>query len=346
MAILWDSYVSPEALTAFARAVPVDQNFVLEQLLPNRYDNVLEARFGGETTVTTRAAKARAFDAPPLPGRRDGFTVSSVKLPAVSQMLSRGEMDRLQIERLNTGGQATAALEAAIFNDTENNVRSVNARVELMRGDLLADGKVTLAELGGIEADYGVPGTHIVTAGTPWTTIASATPIADIRAWNKVYRASNGFSFGGMIMAEDILYALLQNQSIRDFWTPAGGTRPGVVTMDQLNQTLQAHRLPPVLMTYDAQAVVDEVATSILPADKVIFVPPTGYELGYTQWGMSATALELLNAGVQIDPSPAGMVAIVDKDVRPPYRETAYVDATVMPVLSRPKGLFVADVAA
>ncbi len=344
MAILWDSYVSPEALTTFARSVPIDQNFILNQILPDRYDNVLEARFG-DSTVTTRAAKARAFDAPPLPGRRDGFTVRSVKLPAVSQMLGRGELDRLQIERLNTGGQATQALEDAIFNDTENNVRSVLARVELMRGDLLADGKVTLTELGNIEADFGVPGTHIVSAGTAWTTIATATPLADIRTWNKVYRASNGFGFGGMIMPEDILYALLQNQGIRDFWTSASATRPSVVTIDQLNQTLSANRLPPVLYTYDAQAVVDEVATSILPTDKVIFVPPAGIELGYTQWGMSATALELVNAGVQIDPSPAGMVAVVDKDVTPPYREGAYVDATVMPVLSRPKGLFVADVA-
>lgn len=343
MAILWDSYVSPEALTAFARAVPIDQNYVLNRLLPDRYDNVLEARFG-ESVVTTRAAKARAFDAPPLPGRRDGFTVKSVKLPAVSQFMGRGELDRLQIERLNTGGQATRALEDAIFNDTEINVRAVNARVELMRGDLLTDGKVTLAELGGIEADFGVPGTHIVTAATPWTTIASATPLADIRTWQKVYRTSNGFGFGGMIMPEDILYALAQNQGIRDLWRQ-NGTSPSVVTLDQLNQTLSANRLPPVLYTYDAQAVVDEVATNILPTDKVIFVPPAGIELGYTQWGMSATALELANAGVQIDPSPAGMVAIVDKDVRPPYRETAYVDATVMPVLSRPKGLFVADVA-
>src|SRR5690349_13200096 len=119
MAIMWDSYVSAEALTAFARSVPVDQNYVLNQLLPDRVDNVLEATVTGEATITTRAAKARAWDAPPLPGRRDGFTVTTVKLPAVSQMLSRGELDRLQIERLNTGGQATAALENALFNDTE-----------------------------------------------------------------------------------------------------------------------------------------------------------------------------------------------------------------------------------
>lgn len=344
MAIMWDSPVPPAALTAFARRVPVDQTYVLNQILPDRYDEVLEVEFG-ETTVTTRAAKARAWDAPPMPGVRDLFATRKAKLPAVSQMLSRGELDRLQLERQRSGGQGTAAIEQAIYNDTENNVRSVNARVELMRGDLLADGKVTLAEMGGLEADFGTPAEHFVTAATAWTAHATADILSDIRAWNKIYRAANGFNFGGMWMSEDLLYDMLQNAAIRDLWTSIGGS-PNVVTIDQMNQTLQANRLPAIRGVYDAQVVVDSVTTNILPADKVIFVPPAGTDLGFTQWGMSATALELPTGGVQIAPSPAGMVAIVDKDPRPPYRESAYVDATCMPVLSRPKGLFVADVAA
>jgi len=344
MAILWDSYVSPQALTAFVRALPVDQNYILSQVLPNKYDEILEVEFA-ESVTTTRAAKARAWDAPPMPGTRDTFTVSKAKLPAVSQFLSRGERDRLELERLRSGGQGTQAIERAIFDDAENNARSIQARVELMRGDVLTDGKVTIAELGGLEADFGVPGTHIVSAGTPWSTTATADILADLRAWNAVYRNSNGFPFGGMIVPEDILYLMATNQKIRDLWSNIGGA-PSVVTLDQLNQTLSANRLPSILFTYDAMANVDGTPTRVLPADKVIFVPPTGIELGFTQWGMSASALELQNAGVEVLPSPAGMVAVVDKDVRPPYRESSYVDATVLPVLSRPRGLFVADVAA
>jgi hypothetical protein len=343
MAIIYDSLVSPQALTAFVRAVPVDQGFVLNQILPDRFDQVLEVEFA-DTTVTTRTAKARAWDAPPMPGKRDSFSTRKVKLPAISQMLSRGERDRLEMERLRAGGSATSAIEQAIFDDAETNARAVLARVELMRGDLLSDGKITLTEMGGLEADFGVPGTHIVAAATPWTTLATADPLNDIRAWGKVYRASNGFGFGGMILSSDVLYALLQNQAIRDMWASGSG-RPSVVTLDQLNQTLGANMLPQVLFVYDAQVVVDDVVTTILPADKVTFVPPTGIELGFTQWGMTATGLELQAKNVEVLPSPAGMVAVIDKDVRPPYRESAYVDATCMPILSRPSGLFVADVA-
>ncbi len=345
MAIAYDSYVSPAELTAFVRAVPTDQQYILNQILPDRVDEVLEAEFS-EVTFNARVAKARAFDAPPMPGRRDQFSTSRVKLPAVSQMLGRGERDRLELERFRSGGQSTSAIVNAIYDDAQNNAQAVLRRVEVMRGDLLADGKVTFPEMGNLEADFGVPGTHIVSAATAWTDHANADILGNLRAWNQVYRLSNGFNFGGMVISEDRLYDMLQNEDIRALWSGIGGSA-AVVTLDQLNQTLQANRLPPVLFTYDAQVVDDtDTPVNILPNDKVIFVPPAGLELGFTQWGMTATALELQNSGVQVQPTPAGMVGVVDKDVRPPYRESAYVDATCMPVLSRPKGLFVADVAA
>lgn len=343
MAIMWNSYVPPADLTTFARAVPVNQQFILDQILPNRTGEVLEANFA-ESVVTTRAAKARAWDAPPLPGQRDGFTTSTVKLPAVSQFLSRGERDRLELERQRLGGTALGAIEQAIYDDTENNVRSIQARVELMRGDLLADGAITISEMGGLTADFGVPGSNKVTAATLWTNYASADPLGDMRAWNKVYRAANGFNFGGMIMSEDRLYDLASNAAVRQLWANASGA-PQHLTIEQINSTLQSFRLPPVLFTYDAQAVVDGTTTNILPANAVIFVPPAGIDLGYTQWGMTATALEMVNANVDVSGGPAGIVAVVDKDVRPPYREASYVDATVMPILSRPRGLFVGTVA-
>ncbi len=344
MAILWDARVSPGALTAFVRQVPNDQSYILNQILPDRYDQILEVEYA-DAVFTTRAAKMRAWDAPPMPGRRDSFTTRKVKLPAVSQFLARGERDRLELERLRSGGQSTAAIEQAIYDDAQNNATSVLARVEMLRGDLLADGKVTIAELGGLEADFGVPAEHIVTAAIPWTTTATADILGDLRAWSAVYRATNGFNPGGMVVSTDVLSSMLQNAAMRELIAGAAFTPP-ILTQDQFNLLLSAYGLPPVRFVYDAKVVDDSGnAVNILPPDKAVFLPPAGVELGFTQWGMSATAMELQNGGVQVLPSPAGMVACVDKDVRPPYREAAYVDATCMPILSRPRGLFVADVA-
>lgn len=344
MAIVWDSYVSATDLTAFVREVPVDQTYILNQILPDTYDDVLEAEFG-ESVRTTRAAKARAWDAPPSPGRRDSFSVSRVKLPAVSQFLGRGERDRLELERLRSGGQNTQAIEQAIFDDAENNARSILARVEVMRGDLLADGKITLPELGNLEADFGVPNDQVnVAPQVLWSDHANANIIADFRAWNTLYRNRNGFGMGGVWLPEEILFHALQNAGIRALWANGSGVSAGFVTQEQLNQTLQTYRLPPILGTYDAKVDIDGTITNILPADKLIAVPPAGIRLGRTQWGTTATALEAQAAGVELVGSPAGMVAVLDKDARPPYRETAYVDSAVMPILERPSGLFVAKV--
>lgn len=343
MAIIWDGYVSTTDLTAFVRNVPVDQSYVLNTIFPDRYDEVFEAEFG-ERVTTRRAAKARAWDAPPMPGRRDSFSVSKVQLPAVSQMLGSGERDRLEAERLRQGGQNTAAMENAIYDDAQNNAESVLTRVEIMRGDLLDDGVITLPELGDLEADFGVPGTHIVDANVGWSDHANADILGDLRGWAQVYRQSNGFNFGGMILSEDVLFDFLQNTAIRELYRGVAGLAPGVLTQDQLNQTLQSYRLPPVQMVYDAKADVDGTITSILDPRKVHFVPPAGVELGRTQWGLTATALEAAAADVEIVGSPAGMIAVLDKAATPPYRETAYVDSAVMPVLSRPRGLFVATV--
>lgn len=344
MAILWESDVSPAALTAFVRAVPVDQAFVLNTILPDRYNDVLEAEFA-DVTFTTRAAKARAWDAPPMPGRRDTFTTRRVKLPAISQFMGLGERDRLEIERLRAGGSATAPIKQAIYDDAQINAQSVLARVEQLRGDLLADGVITIAELGGLVADFAVPSEHKVTAATLWTDLATSDIIGDLRAWSEVYRANNSFNPARMIVSTTVLTAILQNETLRGLLAGVAGSPP-ILSLEQFNLIATSYGLPTIALVYDAQVMDDSNNPQrILPEDKVILLPPAGVEIGYTQWGLSATALELQGAGVQIQPSPAGMVAVVDKDVRPPYRQAAYVDATCMPILSRPRSLFVADVA-
>jgi hypothetical protein len=75
-------------------------------------------------------------------------------------------------------------------------------------------------------------------------------------------------------------------------------------------------------------------------------MPPNVADLGYTAWGVSATALELVNSARRTCPSrrrPASSVWSIKSG--PPYREWTFVDAVGMPVLSNPKLLMVADVA-
>ncbi|MEV4767793.1 major capsid protein [Micromonospora humida] len=345
MAIVFDGPVTPDALSAFVREVPTPADQVLNQILPNRYfdRNTIDL---AEITRTNRTARFRAWDGRLHVSERDAGITKQVKLPPLSTSLSMGELERLQLEFARAGGGNTAAIVAATYNDATNLTREVQARMEQARGDVLTDGKFTLAGEGGLfmEADYGVPANHFVSPGTPWSTVASATVVANETAWVTTYVATNGFRPGGQIVSTDVLNYMLQNAEIRTLASSLAGS-PGLVTRPALDAALNAFGLPPIVMVYDSLVDVDGTPTRVLPNDRVIFVPPNVQNLGYTAWGTTATALELVNSNVaemSFEQAP-GIVAVVEK-VGPPYREFIFVDACGMPVLEQPKQLMIADV--
>jgi hypothetical protein len=346
MAIVFDGPVTPDQLTVFTRNVPSPQEFSLTDLLPDRYfdRNTIDI---AEITRTNRTARFRAFDGRLHVSERDAGIIKQVKLPPLSTSLSTGELERLQLEFARGSGSSTEAITTAAYNDAQNLTREIQARMEQARGDVLTDGKFTLAGEGGLymEADYGVPGNHIVAPGTLWTTTATATIIANESAWVDTYVATNGFAPGGQVVSRRVLNLMLQNTELRSLAASLSGT-PSLITRSTVDAALAAYGLPPIVKVYDTVVDVDGTSTRTIPDDRVIFVPPNIADLGYTAWGVSATALELVNSNaVDFSFSEApGIVGVVEK-IGPPYREFVFLDAVGMPVLSNAKLLMVADVA-
>jgi hypothetical protein len=346
MAIVFDAAVTPDALTAFVRQVPTPADQVLNQILPDRLINDTRVRF--DTLLQrNRAAKFRAYDGRIPMAMRDAPTMSEISLPPLSIRSLIGEQERLQLESMRLNGTNMAPMIEAVYNDGEQLTRSVRSRMELARGDVLTDGKFTLTAENGLtlEANFGIPGGHIVAPSTPWSTVASATPIADISAWVTVYLATNGFRPGGMWTSTRVANYLMQNAEIRSLAASLSGS-PSMVTRRTVDDALAAFTLPPILGVYDSVVDVDGVSTRPIPDDRVIFVPPAGMEVGFTAWGITATALELVNSS-EVDFSFAdapGIVGVVEKS-GPPYRQETFVDAVGMPILSQPSRLLVADVA-
>lgn len=346
MAIVFDGPVTPDALTTFVREVPTPADQVLDRLLPNKYftDNTIDF---AELTRTNRTARFRAFDGRLHVSERDTSVTRQVKLPPLSSSISMGELERLQLEFARTGGTNNAAIVDAIYDDATNLTREILARMEQARGDVLTDGKFTLGGEGGLtmEADYGVPANHLVAPGTPWSTVATATIIANEAAWVDTYVATNGFAPGGQVVSRRVLNYMLQNAELRSLAASLSGS-PSLITRPALDAALAAFSLPPILFIYDTVVDVDGTSTRVIPDDRVIFVPPNVSDLGYTAWGVTATALELVGskqAELTFSQAP-GIAGVVEKS-GPPYREWTFVDAVGMPVLANPKLLMIADVA-
>lgn len=348
MAILWESLVRPADLTTFVRNVPLDQSYVLNQILPDRTVNDEEVNVAN-VTVTARTAKVRAFDAPAAPITRDTYGRTSFRPLPVSATLAQGEVDKRRLAVAAARGGSDSTMIQAIYNDAENCARAVGRRVELMRGDAISDGKVTIANENGVttEADYQVPGGNIATAATLWSD-PDAPILTDLRTWSRNYRNVNGFAPGGILMSEDTWFLMAANNKIKALYPNQGVAAP-IISADQVDNALRAYRLPPIMMTYDAQVDVDGVTTSILPKNKIFFLPPAGVELGYTFWALTVTGTLATQAG-QIPFSPAGpgngMVGVYDINSAMPYNEAVYVDSCPLPVITNPKALAIYTVAA
>lgn len=347
MSIIYSGPVLPDDLTTYVRTIPQPANFGLSQYLPNAYVNTNRVDIG-TILRTNRTARFRVFDGQVHRNVRDTSTISSVQLPPLSDELSMGEAERLALEYARVGGTNQTAFVDAVYNDADALTRYVQNRMELARGDVLMDGALTLGTINGepaLTADYGVPSGNKVTAGTLWSDHANSDPIGDITGWETTYINLNGFSFGGMILSRAVLLDLLANANIR----VAAGTILGSALQlgrAQLDTLLADRGLPPILGVYDAVVDVDGTATRTTDAAKVVFVPPQGQPFGRTVWGVSATALELVNSNesdMTFENAP-GIVGVVIKSDGPPFRQFTYVDSVGMPVIDYPNALFVATV--
>lgn len=344
MAIFFDAPVEPDALTTFVREVPIPSGNQLLEAFPRRDLPTNTVDFA-EIVRTNRTAKYRTWDGRLHVSERDTGSEKRVGLLPLSSSLSMGEYERLQLEFARTGGTNQAALAASVYNDATNLTREVLNRLELAWGDVLTDGKLTINEGGYAgEADFGVPANQLVSAGTAWTNIA-APALTDLITWQDVYVATNGSRPAAMRTSLRVQRLLQTNTQIINAAVGAavGRTR---ININELNDLLASEGLPPLADPYDTLLDVDGTSTRVIADDKVLFTPANLSDLGYTAWGVSATALELVNSGeadLSFEEAP-GIVGVVEK-IGPPYRQFTFVDAVAMPILANAKLLMVADVA-
>lgn len=340
-----DEYITPVQLTGYARELPSPANLILERFLPNRQINHIEAAIE-EVTRTNRTAKFRSWDTPEHVGRRDSAESRKIKLPPLGQKLPVGEYEQLQLALARTGGNDRAAMIDAIYDDTDNNVRSIYNRVELARGDVLMDGAFTLVNEEGLtlEADFGLDPDLDVAPTVLWTDHANATPLTNFRDWMLVYSQINGFRPGYAVMGEAAISDLTSSQEIKEAAAGPNTFMPAFVTDEALAGIFRQNRFPSIV-PYDTLLDVDGVTRRVLDDGKVIFLPPDPSSLGFTAWGITAHGLALAgssNPQITFQQAP-GIVALTTREGDPP-RVWSQASATVMPMLTDTRKLMVATV--
>lgn len=340
--LVWD-LVDPAELVQYVRAYDNEvlyNQFTLQQFLPNVQMPELEYRIRSGTWKDVDVAKFRAWDTPaPMTGRQ-GFTRIQGELAPISRQIPLSEEEYLRLRELQ--GAGNQAMINAIYDDAERMVRSVQARIELARGELLTTGKITLNENGlNLQADFGPLGTHLPTAGTLWSNTA-ATMLSDLLTWQQVYVDDAGTAPAIMLWPRQVLSYAYLNTEMRSA-AAASGSTPTRINNETVDAIFAANGLPPIQL-YDTMVRVEGVGTRVIPANKILMLPAAGEPLGATFYGVTAEALLMAGKGYITQQDMPGVVAVTTQ-TESPIQTYTLGTAVAMPVLPNPELVLCATVA-
>lgn len=342
MALILD-LVDPQELTGYVRGIQMERDrnqFRLAAYLPNRNIDEIEYRVTNGALRDPDAAMYRAWDTESPIGSRQGLSRIMGELPPLSKKMRLGEEERLRRRALDRGDNTD--MVNAIYDDAGQLTRSVAARIEMARGEVLETGKVVLAENGVAQTvDFGRKAGHTVTAAVKWDVAGTATPIADLRSWVQTYIDNNGVAPAFGMTSTQAISALLLVAEIRSLATTVSGV-PALVTLGTVQSVLQAFGLPP-MVPYDTQVRVGGVATRVTNAKKMTLMPPAGEPLGETLFGTTAESLALTEARAISGDQAPGLVATIHSHDDPVSTWTK-VGGIALPVVPNPDLTFTATV--
>jgi Phage major capsid protein E len=325
---LWTEVLEPSELTGFARAAlqaAEDRNGSLERWLPNTHVDNTHVSFTIGENGLQEAAEFRAFDTEPSIARQSQGKGVMLEMPALGQKMPVSEYRALRLRNASDD-----AYRSHILKTTNQIVRAIADRIEVLRGVVLDTGKATVNQRNfKMDDDFGRPAGHNVVAGALWNT-SSVDRLTDLLAWQDLYATTNNGTLPGALLMSTRSFGSLK---AGDQFINVNTGRP--MSREQISSVLVDEGLPPIYI-YDRKIKSYEGVTSrVTSDDSILFLPTPGAEgeseLGATYWGTTLTATEL-GWGIE-DDERAGIVAGVVKSDNVPVIAEVVADAIGMPVL-------------
>lgn len=292
--------INATEINAFVRAIQTPADYELTRsVLPER---VLDS-VKWKTRSTRRrvpAASYRAWDASTKTASREISRIETEGLlPPLGQKYIVGELEQILLD--TSRGQDSQNLVDAVYDDVAAHVLSIRSRLELAAGDVLVDGKFTLAGENGltVEADFHVPAANMPTAPTAWTD-PTADMLGDEQRWIEVLRAS-GAPLPARVVTSYKAQALMQaNNSYRAAYYGSinpSTTPTAVLAPNEVNVVRARYNLPPITV-YDVMIPLDNgTDVRVIPDNRWIMLPPNPQSWAETQYGVTAESLVLSSGG-------------------------------------------------
>lgn len=309
-----------------------------EELFPEVKKQSLEFDMLVSGSRTPVIASVHGFDTEAEIGEREAQKMIG-ELALIKRKMQLTEKEVIALEHPRDKAEQKALMKN-VYNDIDKLVNGIRARIELMRMELTATGKITLNE-NNLTAviDYGVPEEHKV-ANVAWDG-ASADPIADILEWyNKMETKPSR-----ALTSNTVLMKILRNPNVAAQLYGPNATR--LPSVGELNTYLKSLGLPAISI-YDAVYRKKKAVGKgydvcrYFPENAFVMMPST--PLGETLYGPTAEETRLSrNADVNME-MMGKIIAFMYETDKDPVGTWEKAVATALPTLPYVDELFQAQI--
>lgn len=286
-------------LVAYWETLSQDRDpYIGEELFPAQQKLGLDIKWIKGSKGLPIVLKTSAFDAQAIPRPRIGFDRLVAQMPFFKESKFIDEEMRQELNLvLETGNQAYIdSIMNRVFDDEMELLEAAAVARERMRMQALTTGVVSMSNNGQVFSyDYGVPAGHKIDATTSWATVASATPIDDIRAAQDLIQDETGVRPTRAICTRKTWGYLLKNANIiKSVFVLSGGA--GQMNDARLKQYL-LDELDLEVVINDKRFKNESGVTTKYVADDTFVLFPTG-ALGTTWFGTTPEQSDLMGGKV------------------------------------------------
>ncbi len=214
-----------------------------EELFPEVKRQSLEFDMLTNGSKTPVVASVHGFDTESEIGQREAEKMA-IELALIKRKMQLKEKEIIALESPRNEAERTYLMKN-VYADIDALVESIKARVEAMRMELVATGKITLNE-NNLDAaiDFGVPEENQVT-NVDWSG-ADSNPINDMITWKNQLDSAPG----RVLTSTTVLAKILANKNVVNAIFGKDSTR--IASVGELNNYLEQLQLPKIY-TYDAK---------------------------------------------------------------------------------------------
>ncbi|MGF3072740.1 major capsid protein [Facklamia sp. P13069] len=299
-----------------------------EALFPSMKQESLEMEYLKGSNEAPVTASVHAFDTESEIASRDGGQLVREKIAFIKRKIQVNEELLLRLNSIKETSPAYKSIIDTIYNDIDNMVSSVKVRVERMRYEALATGKVTANENHAkFEVNYGFRSDQLQTAD--WSQ-ENADILGDIDKWIDSLVLATGITPGRILTTRQVVRKIANSVNIKKAILGDSTKR---LSLTEINDFMVAHGLP-VLGTEDRmyreqKADGTYAMKRYLPEGSFVLLPNGA--LGNTVFGPTPEELRLRqNPAVDLTNVGNVLAMVYDESVDPVATYTKAV-ATALP---------------